>query len=96
MQATIPRKLESMTEEVVFGSEKRTVVLNLPCIEKPTVYYGKKIETAEARCYTSAKLTSVITSHTVPIKLVKDALLSLSSNDMIYFYECHCGIRMKA
>ena len=75
VQATIPRKLESMTEEVVFGSEKRTVVVNLPCIEKPTVYYGKKIETAEDRCYTSAKLTSVFTSHTVPIKLVKDALL---------------------
>ena len=60
-----------MTEEVVFGSEKRTVVLNLPCIEKPTVYYGKKIETAEARCYTSAKLTPVFTSHTVPIKLLR-------------------------
>ena len=91
VQSTIRRKLTRTKQMLESDPEKRSVVMRLPYIGKPSVIYGKRIASAVSRCYKSVNVATIFTTRKVPTRSLKDALPTPALSNVIYLYECHCG-----
>lgn len=91
VHSTISRKLDQANLPVQFGPEKRTVVVQLPYIGKPSHLYARRIATAVEQCYNGVTVASVFTTQKVPVRSLKEKLPTTANSNIIYQFECHCG-----